>query len=95
MNVRLHRATPADGVTGEQQKAAEAFDLVKLLLAILTAHLNPIFLDQKWHQFATVAFAISLNPANLVKKRRQYPRVRIAHAGKGIGRMRFHVGVDQ
>ena len=68
VDVGLHRFFPTDGVARKQQKTAETFDLVKLLLAVVAAYLNPIFLHQHWHQIATIAFAVALNAADLVKK---------------------------
>ena len=40
VNVRVHRAAPADGVAGKEQEAAEAGDLVELLLSVVAADLN-------------------------------------------------------
>lgn len=68
MDVWIHRAAPADGVAGEQKEASEAFDLVKILLAVIAADLDPVFLDQQGDKVAPIAFAVSLNAANLVEE---------------------------
>ena len=40
VQVGVHRAAKPDGVAGEQQEAAEAGDLVELLLAVVSANLD-------------------------------------------------------
>ena len=41
MDVWLHRFFEADGIAREQQKAAEAGDLVEFLFAVITADFAP------------------------------------------------------
>jgi hypothetical protein len=64
-------------------------------LPVGTAHLDPVFLDQKRHQVAAIAFAVALDAADLVEEARQDAGVGVAHAGEGIGFVRLHVGLDQ
>ena len=90
VDVRLHRFFPADGVAGEQKKAAEAGDLVKLLLAVLAAHVDAVFLNEERHEVATIAFAVPLDAADLVKERRQDPGIGVAHASEGIDLLPLH-----
>ena len=68
VDVRLHRFFPADGVAGEQEEAAEAGNLVKLLLAVLAAHFDAVFLNEKRHEVAAIAFAVALDAADLVEE---------------------------
>ena len=95
MYVRLHRAAPADGITGEQQETAEGLDLVKLEPACRITNLDAVFLGEHRHEVATVAFAIALNAADLVEIRGHYPGVGVTHAGKGEGFVGFYIGFDQ
>mgnify|MGYP000934963740 CR=1 FL=1 len=83
VDVRVHWAAPTDGVTGEQQEATETRNLIEFLLSIVSTNLDPVFLDQKWDQIATVAFAVTLNSADLVKERTEDSGVRITDACEG------------
>ena len=84
VNVWVHRAPPSDGIPSKQQKAPEALDLVKLFLAIVPTHFDPVFLDQKGHKVSAIAAAIALNPTNFVKKAGKNARIRVPHTGKCI-----------
>ena len=85
VNVGVHRTPPANGVSGKQQEAAEALDLVKGFFTVFASNLDPVFLHQHWYHIAAIAPTVSLNAANFVKKRLQNACVGIADAGKGIG----------
>ena len=95
VDVGLHRLAPADRVARKKQEPPEAPDLVELLLAVLAADLDAVFLNQQRHQLAPIAFAIALDAADLVEKARQDARVGIAHAAKGISAVRAHIFGDQ
>jgi hypothetical protein len=95
VDVGVHRAAPADRVAREQKEPAEALDLVELLLAVGAADLDPVFLDQKRHEVAAIAFAVALDAADLVEKARQDAGVGVAHAGEGVGFVRLHIRLDQ
>ena len=94
VNIRLHRAFPADGVAGKEQESPKALDLVEVLLTVVAPHLDPVFLDDGRHQLAAIAAAVALDAADLVKERGQDAGIGIAHAGKGVGGVGFHIGVD-
>ena len=87
MDVGFHRATPADGVPRKQEEPAKALDLVEIVLALIAANLNPVFLDQERHEVPAIAAAVALDPADLVKERAQDPRIRVAHTGERVGAM--------
>jgi hypothetical protein len=95
VDVGVHRAAPADRVAREQKEAAEAADLVELLRPVGAAHLDPVFLDQKRHEIAAIAFAVALDAADLVEKARQDAGIGVPHAGEGVGFVRLHVRLDQ
>ena len=83
VNVGLHRLAEPDGIAREQKKAAEAGDLIELLLAIVAADLDAVFLGQQRHKVAAIAFAVALDAADLVEERRQDAGIGIAHTGEG------------
>ena len=91
VNVWIHRAAPANGITREQKETAEAGDLVKLLLAIFATNFDAVFLHKCRNQLAAIAVAIALNAANLVKKRRQNACVGIAHTCENVRAARLHI----
>jgi len=69
--------------------------LVKLKPIFGRAHLDAIFLRQHRHKVAPIAPPIALNAANFIEKRRQYPRVGVAHAGKGVAALCLYILLDQ
>ena len=94
VDVRLHRAAPPDAVAGKQKEPAERADLVELVLALGTADLDPVFLHQHRDEVPAIPVAVALDPADLVKERRQDPRIRVPDAGKGQRPVRLDVGLD-
>jgi hypothetical protein len=68
VDVGVHRAAPADRVAREQKEPAEAADLVELLRPVGAAHLDPVFLGQKRHEVAAIAFPLRWMPQILSKK---------------------------
>lgn len=46
MNIWIHRTAEPNGITCKQKKAAEVFDLVKFLFAIIHTHFDPVFMNQ-------------------------------------------------
>ena len=95
VDIRVHRAAPADRVACEQEEPAKAGDLIEFLLAVLAAHFDPVFLDQHRHQIAAIAFAVALDAADLVKEGGQDAGIGVAHAGERIGFVPAHVVGDQ
>jgi hypothetical protein len=95
VDVGVHRPAPADRVAREQKEPAEAADLVELLRPVGAAHLDPVFLGQKRHEVAAIAFAVALDAADLVEKARQDAGIGVPHAGEGIGFVRRDVRLDQ
>ena len=94
MDVWVHRATPANGIASEKQKAPQAFDLVKLFLAVLAPDLDPVFLHQQRHQVAAIAPAVPLDAADLIEEAGQNARIRVSHACERKGFVPLHILCD-
>lgn len=68
MDVRLHRAAPADGIAGEKQEPPKALDLVEFETVFRIADFNSIFLDQERDKIAAIVFAVALDTTDFVKE---------------------------
>ena len=69
--------------------------MIEIILAIVAANLDPVFLDQQRNKVATIASSVPLNATNLVKERRQDSGVGVAYTCKVIAFMRLYVLGDQ